>query len=191
MSVEELLAAIAGGSASGRNLRTGKFVPRRQPQKPKAGASPGTERERGLGSAPTAAKHTPSESAHIQLLLVKTERAGHAARRTTRLGTAQTSHHAGSHSRLLKISSRVCQRFQWLMKTMDGDRHLRCKDDHSPERLRSETSWLRTRPISSQPSLTAPRSNDANPDVPPISASQRRRRHQAHRSASPTNKLVQ
>ena len=41
MSAEELIAAIAGGSSSGRNPRTGKFVPRKQPLKPRAGAPAG------------------------------------------------------------------------------------------------------------------------------------------------------
>jgi hypothetical protein len=37
MTMEELLAAISGGSNTGRNPRTGKFVPRRQP-KPQSAA---------------------------------------------------------------------------------------------------------------------------------------------------------
>ncbi len=47
MGVEELIAAIAGGPKNGRNPRTGKFIPRMQPHKPRTGATPAGDRERG------------------------------------------------------------------------------------------------------------------------------------------------
>jgi hypothetical protein len=46
MSIEELLAAVAGGSNTGRNPRTGKFVPRRQAQKVKPVAGSVADKDR-------------------------------------------------------------------------------------------------------------------------------------------------